>query len=227
MMKKEADIEDYVYWISSTSQDGFGVDREWQQRMVDSGILCSICFNVKFGQLDKIDQVIVRNDHTVRTHKATIGGIQPNEVISKQLTELLGPDRVEPLGRKVPLISYRGMAYSDFVCFLRCNDSTKGIVRGCPAKGPFLCKECGQLLYWPGWPPEDWYVLRRDWPAGTELAFLGFLLCSSSLWEQVIAPQKLKQLKGYKISIVDEPKDGWPADYKAMKDAVKNKGLIK
>lgn len=48
--------------------------------------------------------------------------------------------------------------------------------------------------------------------------FLGTLVCVPRIWEEILKPLKLKQVKAHKMRFVDEPSDGWPADCREMKD---------
>jgi hypothetical protein len=221
---------DHVFNITSTAQAGFGqLIPELREEFVAKEIICRHCGLISPGRVGDIDRVVVNVDYVPKTHSGVIGDVWYTQIMSNELYGHLGRERVGGLGRVVPVENYLGQDFTGFKCVLIDERQRKGEVRGDSPNEPSLCKECGRLRYWPGWPPDkNWYVLRRDLPDDRrDLFHMGFLLCTSELWERTIKPAKLKHIRAHRLRVLDEPTDGWPADYQALKDAVRKKGLLR
>jgi len=221
---------DYIYEITSTAQAGFGqVHPQLREEFVAKGIICPHCGRIDPLHLNDIDRIIVNVDYVPKTHSGVIGKLVYTELFSSQFYEILGHERIQRLGRVVPIENHLGQFQNRFKCVLIDERQGDDKVRGDTPNEPSICKVCGRLRYWPGWPPsEKWYVLRRDLPKdGRDLFHLGFLLCTPELWEQKIKPVKLKHIKAHRLRILDEPTDGWPADHQELTEAVRAKGLLK
>ena len=72
------------------------------------------------------------------------------------------------------------------------------------------------------------YLLRRYWDGSDGITLLDEnLLCTPDYFHDVIGPKHFKSLKAESRELVDEPRDGLPADFNEMLDVVRARGWTK
>ena len=194
--------------------------------MISRGALCNVCNSISSDHFEQISNVYLENTSEPETYLGVIGGILGNFVFHRKLLGAIGVDKLQKLGRIVTVCDEAGKILPSFLCLLINERTNLSLTRGTVPNQPSVCKMCGRLRYWPGWPPETWYILRRDWTSDADIAFMRFPICSPHMWELVIRPLGLEALDATRLSVVDAARDGWPDNAEAIAKECVSRGLV-
>jgi hypothetical protein len=215
--------DEFVRWPTSLNPNSYRVAPRWRDQQRDLGVVCPQCERVRPERVGDIQRVVVQESSPTGGDFSSIIRFAGAEVLSARAVDVISHERLLRIGRLVPIISAAGHVIDTHVALL--GVSSRAVIRGPNPDAPSICRSCGDLKYWPGWPPTKWYLLRRYWDERGELMLNNnFLLYSESLWKQVVEPKQMPGVKAHKVALVDEPTDGLPADFDEMITEIRRRG---
>jgi hypothetical protein len=222
-MKKE----DYVYWLTSLGSDGFHTSSAWLDLQRREGLLCKHCGRIMPHKVQSPASFVCDSKRPLRPHVGIPDGVNCCAILSETLIDLMIADELKQIGRLIPVVNPEGRVdNTHMVCVSFQNDA--GAIRGPAPHEPGVCKVCGLLSYWPGREPTEWYVLRRYWDGSRNFGCLSsWLILKAEYYETVIHPLKLEKLRGRKVRLVDEPRDGLPADFQLLHEELRGRGAFR
>lgn len=219
-------FDEVVFCPRSTDANGFGVDLEWLERVKADGVVCHHCENVRPAQKNRVQNVVVRDLCETRAHCGFVSSFGLGHALSKVFIETLGRKTFDRVGRFVPIASAQGRESQTHELFI--GYESRGHVRGPHPDKPGLCKACGRLLYWPGWPPSIWYIMRSDWKTTNELGVLGdWLIVPELVGNRPLEKLNLENLVFDRVAIVETPRDGLPSEYNDFVTWLEKNGVRK
>jgi hypothetical protein len=216
---------EYVYHLYSSSSEGFAADRDWIEQIRREGIACSLCAFIYQDQLRRFSQLVVSNRKAPAIHKGSVSWMARGVVLSHRLIDVLGKSLVQEAADLFPIVNKMGKNMESHVFLVPA--PVQGIVRGPGGPPPpGICAICGRLRYWPGPEYSDRYLLRRYWTEGAKFKFMaGQLIVDASFYEKEVKPLKLGKLVAYKLPLIDEPRDGLPADYTELVNCLRERWI--
>jgi hypothetical protein len=208
---------DKLFELCSSGPDGFVADRAWVEDLQAKGLACNRCAAISPDQAKGFTSLVVTNRKNPPIHVGNTAWLSCGVTLSQRLIDLLDESEVTSWGGIYPIVNSAGFIF-DSDKFLLPNRSSSGIVRG-PGGPPLptVCAICGRLRYWPGPVQNQRYILRRYWNPKKRFTLLGErVVCEPQYFREVIQPLNLSRLVGAKVKVIDEPRDGLPADFGEM-----------
>lgn len=188
--------------------------------MGDEKLACSLCGYIYPGKADEVPQAVISNRTELPVHLGNIAWLVNGSILSHDMVDVLGQKMVGELGRLVPIVNEAG-AHMTSHSFLIPRE-VPGLIRGNGGPPPpGTCAVCGRLRYWPGPDPKERYMLRRYWRDYAFTIMNGWFLCSERFYNEKLKPLTLGRLGVDEVPIVDEPRDGLPADYAELFDTLR------
>src|SRR5439155_15380549 len=104
----QAVLSGILRWPTTTDPEGYHPEPAWRRELQESGITCPNCGAVRAERIQELDRVVVKNRKAVSGLLSTVWGFGGAKLIGRRVVDAIGRDRLERIGRLVPVVSAAG-----------------------------------------------------------------------------------------------------------------------
>jgi hypothetical protein len=199
---------------------GFVASEEWRGRARRAGIRCATCHALRPEARGTLSEVVVAARPKRKRVVDGVHWLPGGVVLHEDLIHVIGVQTLKALCRFVPVFDECGTELKDYHFLIE--RVQRGSFRGSADTQLTLCRECGRLL---GYPMGEWYLLRRYWDGSDGITVLAdSVICTPDYFRTLLAPRRFPSLRAESKALVDEPRDGFPADCEELIEAIRKSG---